>query len=116
MSYLPTVSPPGPDCPKLNDICQALRNNKLQERCYDLFLHLGLDRQTLELCLENQPFDSRYAMVKMISMWLVKRDPSPTWKALVDVIENDLLEGKIARDIMKEFCPELLPEEGMHAS
>ena len=82
----------------------------LVPRWYDIFLHLGIDRSILDKCLEEYPYDDRSALLKVIAVWLQRVDPPPSWRALVDVLQNILLEGKLAVEIKKKYCRDLLLE------
>ncbi len=44
--------------------------------------------------------DNDARLTKMIEIWLKRRDPRPTWQALIDVLESDMLgEEWLAEDI-----------------
>lgn len=75
-----------------------------------MFLHLGIEREVLDECLKENPFDYHSSLVKILAVWLQRENPPPSWQALVDVLQNRLLEGKLAVTIKQKFCPELLVE------
>ena len=112
LHIFPTVqlnNPSDPNCPKFKDVYLALID-QLQPRWYDVFLHLGIEREILDKCLKDHPFDYHSSLVKILTVWLQRENPPPSWQALVDVLQNKLLEGKLAVTIKQKFCPELLVE------
>lgn len=82
----------------------------LQPRWYEIFLNLGIQRHILDKCLEDHPFDDHSALIEMIALWLQRSDPLPSWGDLVDVVQNVLLEGKVAIEIKRKYCRDLLQE------
>ena len=102
-------NPPDSSIPKLREVFVGLVKN-LQARWYEIFLNLGIHRNVLDKCLENHPFDDHSALIEMIAVWLQRSDPLPSWRCLVDVIQNTLLEGKVALEIKRKYCRELLQE------
>ena len=102
-------NPPDSSIPKLREVFVGLVKN-LQPRWYEIFLNLGIHRNVLDKCLESHPFDDHSALIEMIAVWLQRSDPLPSWRHLVDVIQNVLLEGKVALEIKRKYCRELLQE------
>lgn len=102
-------NPPDSSIPKLREVFVGLVKN-LQPRWYEIFLNLGIHRNVLDKCLKNHPFDDHSALIEMIAVWLQGSDPLPSWRHLVDVIQNILLEGKVALEIKRKYCRELLQE------
>lgn len=74
-------------------------------RWFDIFLNLGIDRAMLEKSAEDHPYNSHLSLLDVIILWLEREDPPPTWQALADVLRHKLLEGKIADEIEKKYCP-----------
>lgn len=87
--------------PKLNEIVYVLK--PIETRWYELFLYLGIKRTILEkLCAEN-PCDDHSSLIEAILHWLQRKDPLPSWKELIEVVQNVLMEGTVANEI-KKFC------------
>ena len=92
------------DVPKLKEVIDVLR--PIQPRWYELFLYLGLKRDTLEkLCIEH-PCDDHSSLIEAIINWLQRDDPLPSWEELLEVIQNVVMEGDVAIEIKKKLCYE----------
>ena len=102
-------NPSDDSIPKLKEVFVGLVHT-LQPRWYELFLNLGIQRHVLEKCLSDHPFDDHSALIHVITLWLQRSDPRPSWKDLVDVVQNVLMEGKAATEIKRKYCPGLLLE------
>ena len=102
-------NPSDSSIPKLKEVFVALVPN-LQPRWYEIFLNLGIQRRVLEEYLQNHQFDDQSALIHVIALWLQKSDPPPSWRNLVNVVQNILLEGKVAIEIKRKFCRDLLLE------
>ncbi len=72
-------------------------------RWYDIFLHLGFDRKKLDKHLKAVPPRDRYILLMLVQDWLDRQDPPPSWEAMVDVLRNKLLEGKLAADVEEKY-------------
>ena len=97
----------GSNIPKHNEVYLALVDH-LQPRWYDVFLCLGIEREILDKCLKDHPFDNHSALLLMIDVWIQRKDPPPSWLTLVDVLRNNLLETEIADTIIAKYCPDLV--------
>lgn len=69
-------------------------------------MFLGVDREVLEECCRKYPCDDQSSLIELISQWLKRKDPLPSWSELADVVENVLLEGELASAIRMTYCLE----------
>jgi hypothetical protein len=89
------------DLPKLNEVIDVLQ--PIQPRWYELFLYLGLKRDTLEKLCTEHPCDDHSSLIEALINWLQREDPLPSWEELLEVIQNVLMEGDIAIEIKKKL-------------
>ena len=108
-------NPSDSNIPKRNEVYLALVEH-LQPRWYDVFLHLGIEREILDKCLKDHPFDNHSALLKMIDVWLQRKNPPPSWHTLVEVLQNNLLETETTDTIITKYCPDLVNKGKLYIS
>ncbi len=91
---------------------------EVQTKWYDIGLDLGLPVNTLET-IKQECQDTPECLRKMLFEWLKMIDLQPSWKSLIDVLQNKVInEGALAVTIAKKFgimeisplpTPELTP-------
>ena len=69
--------------PELADVLKAINDVTSHEKCYTLFLRLGLSRQILDNILSNT--DRQMHKIAMIGKWL-DQDPDASWEKLASVL------------------------------
>ena len=99
--------------PKIEEVVNVLQ--PIQIRWYEIFLFLGVQRDILDQCYVNHPCDDHSSLMELIIHWLKRREPLPSWRELVGVIQNILMEGDVAIEIQGKYCPEwTCDNEGMY--
>lgn len=69
---------------------------------FDLFVALGMEFKTLEAIRQCYPINPNISLFEAITEWLRGDTPTPSWKALVDVLRHKMLEAKLADSIAEK--------------
>jgi hypothetical protein len=76
---------------------------EVQTKWYDIGLDLGLPVNTLET-IKQECQDTPECLRKMLLEWLKMIDLQPSWKTLIDVLQNKVInEGALAVTIAKKY-------------
>ena len=93
------------DEPLLLDDLSKVRTElfEVQTKWYDIGLDLGLPVSTLET-IKQECQDIPECLRKMIQEWLKMIDPQPSWRKLIDVLQNKVInEGALAVAIAEKY-------------
>ena len=76
----------------------------VSHKWYDLGLKLRLPLGALD-SIKYQHLDAPTSMREMLTSWLKKVDPPPTWEALANALESRVVgEPQLAQQLRSKYC------------
>ena len=77
---------------------------------------LGMSTGTLNE-IEVTSRDSKTQLLEMVTQWLKKVDPLPTWEAVIEVLKKGIIgEARLADQLKNKHCKENLAENSQFPS
>lgn len=106
MSHTHTL-PPDVPAPRLHiedkgSVCRYLYSLRASWRTIGTFLNIQHSSLEVILC-DNQRSEER--LLDMVAVWLTRAEPSPTWPALADAVQD--VNDDLAQRIRREKCQNL---------
>lgn len=70
---------------------------------YEIFMYLGISRESLAEIEEKYPFEAHMCLLEAVKLWVAREDPPPKWEDLARVLRYKILENKAAEKIEKMY-------------
>ncbi len=88
--------------PKPKELMSALYH-KVAHKWKTLGVYLELSPSTLDTIARDRQQSSQDCLVEMLTTWLQRVDPAPTWRAIVEAVEF-LGEVVLAGELRTKYC------------
>ena len=92
-----------PVTPSLKDLLKEL--NKVASKWENIGIMLDVDSGRLENIKHNNSKSCEECLREMLKEWLKQSHPAPSWKAMVEALD-DVEEPKLAAELKEKYCNE----------
>ena len=96
------LSPVAPVKPKLKELMRELKTKAANWE--DIGVELEVDDGDRRQIKSDNPGDSKSCLRELLTKWLQRVDPQPSWKDIVETVSEGLGDEDLASRIKSKYC------------